>query len=105
MLDDDASVRHVLMTADAVGGVWTYAFELASHLARLGVRTTLAAMGERLRPAQRSEVSRVPGLKVIEGDFKLEWMEDPWHDLATAGDWLLGLDERACPDAVHLYGY
>jgi glycosyltransferase involved in cell wall biosynthesis len=105
MLDDDASVRHVLMTADAVGGVWTYALELASQLARLGVRTTLATMGEPLRRHQSEEARRVPGLKLIEGDYKLEWMEDPWEDLATAGDWLLGIEERECPDVVHLNGY
>lgn len=105
MLDDDASVRHVLMTADAAGGVWMYALELAAHLARLGVRTTLATMGEPLRATQRDQARAVPGLKIAEGDFKLEWMEDPWRDLATAGDWLLGLEERECPDVVHLNGY
>jgi glycosyltransferase involved in cell wall biosynthesis len=105
MLDDEASVRHVLMTADAAGGVWMYALELAAHLARLGVRTTLATMGEPLRAAQRAQARAVPGLKLAEGDFKLEWMEDPWRDLATAGDWLLGLEERECPDVVHLNGY
>jgi glycosyltransferase involved in cell wall biosynthesis len=105
MLEDVASVRHVLMTADAAGGVWMYALELAAHLARLGVRTTLATMGEPLRAAQREQARAVPGLKLAEGDFKLEWMEDPWRDLAVAGDWLLGLEERECPDIVHLNGY
>jgi glycosyltransferase involved in cell wall biosynthesis len=105
MPDDEPSVGHVLMTTDAVGGVWTFSLELAGQLARLGVRTTLATMGEPLRGSQRGEAARVPGLKVIESDFKLEWMEDPWRDVATAGDWLLGLEERECPDVVHLNGY
>jgi glycosyltransferase involved in cell wall biosynthesis len=105
MLDDDTAVRHVMMTADAVGGVWTYALDLASSLAELGVRTTLVTMGEPLRAPQRGQAARVIGLKVIESEFKLEWMEDPWSELATAGDWLLGLEERECPDVVHLNGY
>jgi glycosyltransferase involved in cell wall biosynthesis len=105
MLDDETGVRHVMMTADAVGGVWTYALDLASSLAKLGVRTTLATMGEPLRTPQRAQAARVEGLKLIESEFKLEWMEDPWTDVSTAGDWLLGLEERECPDVVHLNGY
>jgi hypothetical protein len=105
MLDDETSVRHVMMTADAVGGVWTYALDLASSLAELGVRTTLATMGEPLRASQRAQAARIPGLKLIESELKLEWMEHPWAEVATAGDWLLGLEERECPDVVHLNGY
>ena len=43
-------VRRVLMTADTVGGVWTYALELARALAGFGVETTLAVMGGRACP-------------------------------------------------------
>ena len=35
----------LLMTADAVGGVWTYALDLAAGLAPFGVETTLAVLG------------------------------------------------------------
>ena len=34
-------VRSVLMTADAVGGVWTYAMELCAALGGRGVRVAL----------------------------------------------------------------
>ena len=37
--------RRVLMTADAVGGVWTYALELAAGLDRAGVAVVFAVMG------------------------------------------------------------
>ena len=37
--------RKVLMTADTVGGVWTYAVELARGLADRGVEVALATMG------------------------------------------------------------
>jgi glycosyltransferase involved in cell wall biosynthesis len=105
MLDDQTGIRHVMMTADAVGGVWTYAVELASSLAALGVRTTLVTMGGALREGQHAQVARIPGCRLIESAFKLEWMEEPWEDVSTAGDWLLGLEERECPDVVHLNGY
>src|SRR5579883_119610 len=105
MRDDESSVRHVLMTADAVGGVWTYALELAAQLGRWGIRTTLATMGEPLREPQRRALARVPSLSVVESSLKLEWMEDPWNDVAAAGEWLRALEERVRPDVVHLNGY
>jgi glycosyltransferase involved in cell wall biosynthesis len=109
MLDDDAAVRHVLMTADPVGGVWTYALELAVQLGRAGVRTTLATMGGPLAPSQRAAAARVRAggceLRVIESAYKLEWMQSPWRDVALAGDWLLALEDRERPDVVHLNGY
>jgi glycogen(starch) synthase len=105
MRGERAGVAHVLMTTDAVGGVWTFSLELAAQLARLGIRTTLATMGESLRASQKQQAATVPELKLVESDFKLEWMEEPWRDVATAGDWLLGIEERECPDVVHLNGY
>jgi glycosyltransferase involved in cell wall biosynthesis len=105
MPHDPLPIGHVLMTADAVGGVFTYAIELASELARRGVRTTLATMGEPLRARQRVAAAQVPRLRLEESAFKLEWMEDPWRDISAAGDWLLGLEERHRPDVVHLNGY
>lgn len=98
-------VRHVLMTADTVGGVWTYALELARGLAAEGVTTTLATMGELLAPDQRSEAARIPGLQVEESAFRLEWMDDPWRDVTLAGEWLLSIEERERPDVVHVNGY
>lgn len=38
-------MTRLLMTADAVGGVWQYATELAHALAPLGIDTTIAVMG------------------------------------------------------------
>src|SRR3954464_9968737 len=37
-------MARVLMTADAVGGVWTYALELARALIPAGLSTTIATM-------------------------------------------------------------
>jgi glycogen synthase len=97
--------QSVLMTADTLGGVWTYAIELASHLAALGVRTYLATMGAPPRAEQRAEAAAVPGLCLFESSWKLEWMDSPWEDVARAGAWLIDLEERLAPDVVHLNGY
>src|SRR3954464_14874830 len=89
--DDRCWPRHILMTADTVGGVWTYALELAQSLAPHGIEVTLASMGPSANAAQKDAASRIPNLALVEGDFKLEWMDDPWRDVAKAGEWLLDL--------------
>lgn len=98
-------VEHVLMTADAVTGVWTYAVDLARGLARHGVRVTLATMGPEPTPSQCEEVRQIPGLTLYTSTYKLEWMHEPWEDVDAAGDWLLALAERIRPDVIHLNGY
>ncbi|HYO70741.1 MAG TPA: glycosyltransferase family 4 protein, partial [Archangium sp.] len=93
------------MTADTVGGVWTYALELCQALAGDGVRVELATLGAPLSPAQWVEARAVPGLTVHESSYQLEWMEEPWEDVRASGEWLLGLEARLAPDVIHLNGY
>jgi glycogen synthase len=94
-------VRSILMTTDTVGGVWTYSLELSMALARRGVSVTLAAIG-RTSQAQRGAAR---GMGLVERDFKLEWMDDPWDEVRASGEWLLDLCAHVRPDAVHLNGY
>jgi glycogen synthase len=96
--------RHVLMTADGVGGVWRYALDLATALARREVRTTLAVMGPAPSVEQRREAERA-SLPIVHQAYRLEWMDDPWDDLERAGRWLLRLERTLQPDIVHLNGY
>jgi glycosyltransferase involved in cell wall biosynthesis len=93
------------MTADAVGGVWDYALELARALARSGVAVSLAVMGGGLDERRRAGAARIPGLTLDEAPFRLEWMPDAEDDLERAGDWLLGLERRIRPDIMHVNGY
>lgn len=91
----------VLMTADAVGGVWTYALELMRALPE--VDFTIATMGRRPTSAQRAELP--PNAQLFESDFKLEWEQDPWDDVARAGAWLLAVERAVRPDIIHLNGF
>lgn len=95
----------VLLTTDTIGGVWTYALELARALGEREVGVALATMGAPLSAAQREQISGVADLQLHESTFKLEWMHDPWEDVRRAGDWLLGIEEQFRPDVVHLNGY
>jgi len=95
----------VLMTADNVGGVWRYALELVDALAAEGVEVTLATTGAPLDRDQQAELSACRAAMTEHRPFKLEWMDDPWDDVARAGQWLLDLRDRSLPDVVHLNGY
>lgn len=98
------AVRRVLMTADAVGGVWQYSVDLATALGDRGIETTLAIMGPRMTEAQSDELVR-RNLRFVEAPYKLEWADSPWDDVARAGEWLLSLESVLHPDIVHLNGF
>lgn len=95
----------ILMTADTIGGVWTYALELAHALSSYGVEIHLATMGTLPTEQQRQSAGQVPNLRLYSSPFKLEWMENPWDDVRRAGDWLQTLAASIEPDLVHLNGY
>jgi glycogen(starch) synthase len=91
----------VLMTADTVGGVWTYAMELTRALP--DVEFTLATLGRRASDGQRAEVPE--NVELIESDYKLEWQDDLWSDVDESGRWLLDVEQQKKPHVVHLNGY
>ncbi len=105
MSEPTALPHKVLMTTDTAGGVWSYSLELARGLGEKGVEVALATMGAPINELQRDKIDRIPRLRVFESHFKLEWMEDPWRDMDKAGDWLLNLESRICPDVIHLNSY
>jgi glycogen synthase len=99
----DARRGHrVLITADTVGGVWTYAVELITALARRGITVALATMGAPVSAAQRAQLANIHAAELYESSFKLEWMHDAWDDVARAGDWLMQIERDFRPDVVHL---
>jgi glycogen synthase len=104
-MKSECSTKRVLMTADTVGGVWTYAMELIRALEPYGVEVELATMGRRLSKEQWSEACGLKNVRVSESAYKLEWMEEPWEDVRAAGECLLQLAEEFQPDVVHLNGY
>jgi glycosyltransferase involved in cell wall biosynthesis len=93
------------MTADAVGGVWTYALDLSAALAQHDINVVLATMGPRPNAAQRAAVRRLSHVQLVESDYRLEWMTDPWRDVSAAGEWLLDVAHDAAVDVIHLNGY
>jgi len=68
--------RRILMTADAVGGVWSYALDLATELGKQDVATVLAVMGP-ISAQHREQAAAIPSLTLEAAPFKLEWMALP----------------------------
>jgi glycosyltransferase involved in cell wall biosynthesis len=95
-------VSTVLLTADTVGGVWSYAVELSRALSHAGMQVHLATMGAPLKDWQRRQVDDIAGLALHESAFALEWMREPWDDVDRAGQWLLEIEQRVAPQVVHL---
>lgn len=95
----------LLLTADTVGGVWTYALELAKALRPSQTEILLATMGRPLSQEQHRQVTGLHHVSVAESGFKLEWMLDPWDDVQRSGHWMLELEQRFRPDLVHLNTY
>ena len=97
-----AAGLHVLMTADAVGGVWSYALDLAEGLAAHGVRTTLAVLGPAPEPDQRAAATAVPGLTLRVTDLPLEWLAGEPAAVEAAGAAVAAMATEAGVDLVHL---
>jgi len=88
------------MTADTVGGVWTYALALTQAVPCTQVH--LATMGAPLSAPQWQQAAALPNLTIHESTYQLEWMDNPWADVDRAGQWLLSLCDELQPDLVHL---
>ena len=95
----------ILMTTDTVGGVWTYTLKLIQALRPRGHEFLLVTSGAMLTPSQQRQVRGLSGVKLVETSFRLEWMQDPWHDIDAMGDLLLSLERETAPDLVHLNDY
>ena len=55
----------VLMTTDAVGGVWTYTLDLAVGLAEDGVDVVLVVMGPPPTAGQRAQLAATPVVEAV----------------------------------------
>jgi glycosyltransferase involved in cell wall biosynthesis len=93
---------HVLITADTVGGVWTYTRELVRGLVRRGVQVTLVSFGEIPEPRQMDWMQGLRGLDFRPTAFRLEWMQDSAADIEVSSDYLLNVIRETRPDVLHL---
>src|SRR5438876_1096083 len=99
------SGMHVLMTADTVGGVWTYTQELVSGLIQQGIRVTLVSLGKLPSLQQGAWIDALPELDYRPTDYRLEWMQDSERDVEESGNYLESVIREVRPDLLHLSQY
>jgi glycogen(starch) synthase len=92
---------HILVTADTVGGVWTYVRELVTGMVGRGVRVTLVSFGDVPFAGQTRWMERLPGLDYRPTTFKLEWMQDSAADMEASSEFLRRIIRESRPDLVH----
>lgn len=91
----------LLMTTDAIGGVWQYSLDLAAALVPLGVTTTLVTLGPRATAAQRGEAADA-GIALIESGLPIDWLCDGPEPIHAAGERIAAIAAARKVDLVQL---
>lgn len=92
----------VLMTADAVGGVWSYALDLSRGLLAAGMEVVLAVLGPAPNARQRAEASAIPNLRLLETGLALDWTAEDAETVLSAGVAIAALARAEGAALVHL---
>ncbi len=95
----------VLVTADTIGGVWTYTRELVAGLTRHGVQVTLISFGEIPTPRQSAWMEGLQGLDYRPTSFRLEWMQEAQRDVEQSVRFLEAVIREVRPDLLHFSQY
>jgi glycosyltransferase involved in cell wall biosynthesis len=90
----------ILMTLDAVGGVWRYGIDLAEGLRMRGFDTIFACLGPEPNEAQAAEAERCGELVHLGG--KLDWQVDSEAELGRIYDLISNAAARCGADLLHL---
>ncbi len=99
-LEKDPVLR-VFMTADAVGGVWHYALDLAVGLRPHAVEVTLAVLGPDPSPDQQA-AAHAAGIRLLLTGLPLDWIAETEREVEEAGRTLGRMAAPSQFDLVHL---
>ena len=92
--------RRILMTIDAVGGVWRYAMDLAAALRSETVETVFAGFGPAPSSYLRAEAETIGTVEWL--DAPLDWMAKDEAELEALPRLISELADRHRVDLVHL---
>src|ERR671912_2295217 len=90
----------ILITADAIGGIWTHVRTLVETLSP-AVEFRVAVLGPAAPPALPADWPAA----IHACQCRLEWMDAPWSDVRASAAWLCDLARTVAPDVVHVNGY
>lgn len=92
--------QRIMMTVDAVGGVWRYAMDLAEAMRGAGVETVFVGLGPVASAGQKSEANRIGTLEWLAAP--LDWMVDDETMLDLISDQLAEIALRHSAELLHL---
>lgn len=95
----------VLVTADTIGGVWTYTRELVTYLSQHGHEVALVSFGKAPNAVQAGWLRGLRGVEYFPTAFRLEWMQDSAADLKESSEYLFRLIAEKRPDLLHFNQY
>lgn len=95
-----ASPARLIMTVDAVGGVWRYAMDLSRELTRAGFSIVFAGLGPKPSLALLEEAASIGTLHWL--DTPLDWMATGPDDLSRLPDELARLVKQEKADLLHI---
>ena len=101
----DGKKLKILMTTDTIGGVWNYSLQLCRALASHNVKIHLLGLGASPTEYQMQEARKCHNLTFYPTNFKLEWMDNPWDDIAKIEDKIEKLINLVKPDLLHFNNY
>lgn len=90
----------IVMTLDAVGGVWQHALDLARGLRERGASVVLAGLGPRPDPDRMAAAHAIAPVEW--GDAPLDWLARSPRDLAPVAPWLDCVAARHRAEVLHL---
>lgn len=96
------SGRRVLISADAVGGVWQYATEIARGLAGAGLEPIIANLGPEPTARRRADVLRIEGVRLLDLKAPLDWTARSPAALDAAAEAVAAAAAEVGAEIVHL---
>jgi glycosyltransferase involved in cell wall biosynthesis len=100
MTETPPAAARILMTVDAVGGVWRHAMDLAAGLQSFGFSIVFVGLGPEPSATQKQEASGLGTLRWL--DAPLDWMVDAEQELAQVGLLIANVARQEKVDLLHL---
>lgn len=94
--------RHVFMSTDAAGGVWTYALDLVRALSTRGITVTLGVLGPSPSISQQRDAAAVTSLDLQIINLPLDWTASDPTQLDDVSSGLQHMAAACGADLVHL---
>jgi glycosyltransferase involved in cell wall biosynthesis len=95
--------KRVLISTDAIGGVWAYTVELARAFSRRRVEVEIAVLGPGVTAEQRITIARLQDVRLHETGLPLDWTAKAPCALDIASNTLAALAERLRVDTIQLH--